>query len=206
MSLSPGQRRFGPATLLLTALTLLVAGCSSSGTGAGTATGSPSTGPSPSAPSPSTTDLTQAMGRYAVSSCAMLSDEERAAYGIAQPGRMIDLSEGPAESCYWLVSTGVQIGWIPYPSDQARDKKAKLPGARQIEIAGYGAVQTADDKSCYQNVRIGTNPDFIVAGSSGSFSTTVIRNKPDAPKEMCEIATLFSELFISKLQQLDLSD
>ncbi len=145
------------------------------------------------------------MGRYAVSSCAMLSDEERAAYGITQPGRAIDLSEGPAESCYWLVSTGIQIGWIPYPSDQARDEKANAPGARQIEVAGYDAVQTADDESCYQNVSIGSDPDFVVVGSSGSFSTLVIRNEPSAPKEVCEIATLFSELFISKLQKLDLS-
>ncbi|MDT9682873.1 DUF3558 family protein [Streptomyces sp. TRM76323] len=183
-----------PTAALLTMLVLLV-GCSSSGP--------PPPESSSPAPSPGPSDLTQALSRYALSSCALLSDEERAAYGIELPGREIDLSEGPAESCYWLVSTGVQVSWIPYPRDAARKGKANEPGARRIEVAGYSAVQTADEESCYQNVTVGSDEDFIVAGSSGSFSTVVRRTASRAPEDVCGIATAFSKLIVSKLQRLD---
>lgn len=196
MSPSPRKRCFGPAIVLLAMLVLLV-GCSTSSP--------PPSLTSPTAPSPRPTDLTQAMGRYAVSSCALLSDQERAAYGIALPGREIDLSEGPAESCYWLTSTGIQMGWIPYPRDAARKSKADEPDARRIKVAGYAAVQTADEESCYQNVTIGSDKDFIVVGSTTSFSTVISQTQPDAPEDLCGIATSFSKLIVSKLQQFDLS-
>lgn len=199
MSPSPRERRFGQATVLLATLVLL-AGCSSA------SDAPPAERSSSSSPSPSPRDLTQALGRYAVAPCALLTDEERADFGITHPGYSVDPpSEGPAESCSWLVSTGIQVSWVPYPPDDVRNGKANERGSRRVEIAGYSGFQTADEKSCYQNVTIGSDEDFIVHGSSGSYSIVISRTESDAPKGVCEIATSFSKLIISRLQTLDLS-
>jgi hypothetical protein len=199
MSPSPRERCLGPATVLLAMLVLLV-GCSS-------ASDSPPSERSSSTPSPSPRDLTQALGRYAIVPCALLTDEERADFGITHPGYSVDPpSEGPGESCYWLVSSGIQVSWVPYPPDAVRNSKANERGSRRVEIAGYAGFQTADEKSCYQNVTIGSHEDFIVDGSSGSYSIVISRTESDAPKGLCEIATSFSKLIISRLRTLDLSD
>jgi uncharacterized protein DUF3558 len=180
--------RVSPVAIVLAMLFALV-GCSSS-----TPSSSKSSSPRPS-PSPS--DLAQALSRYAMSSCALLDDQELAAYGITQPPREIDLSEGPALSCYWLVSTGIQLGWIPYPREEARKSKANEPGAEVIEVAGYSTMQTADKESCYQNIRISSDDSY------NSFSILVVRHESDAPKDPCGIATSFGKLVISKLRQYD---
>ncbi|MFI7637038.1 DUF3558 family protein [Nonomuraea sp. NPDC049400] len=169
---------------------ILLVGCSSANPS------NPRASPSVSHPNPP--DLTQPLGEYAGAPCALLDgDEDRAAYRITMPGRVIDLSEGPAESCYWLVSTGVQITWIPYPHEKTWRANADDPGARRFYIAGYPVVQTADKESCYQNVIVGSSDSVL---SSGSFSMLVRRTESDAPKDLCGIATLLSELIITKLQ------
>ncbi|GAA3730397.1 hypothetical protein HDA32_005978 [Spinactinospora alkalitolerans] len=179
-------RRFNLVAILSSMLVVL-AGCSSA---------QPSSSPSPSpsaSPSPDPTELAPGLSRYAGFPCQLLDEQELADFGIVYAPREIDLSEGPATSCYWVTSTDIQLGFIPYPSDEARKNKTGDPDARQIEIAGYSAVQTADEESCYQNIALG--PD-------DSFSTLVSRVETDAPEDTCGIATSFTELVILKLRRI----
>jgi hypothetical protein len=72
-----------------------------------------------------------------------------------------------------------------------REQNAKKPGARQLRIAGYPAVQSTDEKSCVQDITLG--PDH-------SFRSLIVRVDPDAPPDTCKVNTSFTSLFISKFQ------
>ncbi|MBQ1075436.1 DUF3558 domain-containing protein [Micromonospora sp. C31] len=191
MSANSRRARHMTSRTILIAMVVALGGCS--------ATEPEPSAPSPASPTPDPGAVVAALSRYAGAPCALLAEQELAAYGITRPGRQIHLSEGPARSCYWVTSTGVQMGFIPYPSAKARKSKAEEPTAQRREIRGYPVVQSTDEKSCYQNVDLrSTNASL----GPVTFSTLVVRQASDAPMDTCGIATAFTDVVLGKFERL----
>lgn len=177
-----GKRGVAAALLLMV---LALPGCSSSPQRSSSVSSSPT-------PSPDPAELSQSLSEYAGVPCAMLDEQQLTDFEVTVGPQELDLSEGPATACYWVVSTGIQFAFVPYPRSEAMKNLATKPASRYLTIAGYDAFQSSDKDTCYQNIPLGS-PDE-------SFTTMVSRIEPDAPKETCKIATSVSKLFLYRLK------
>ncbi|MBG0854176.1 hypothetical protein I2W78_20620 [Streptomyces spinoverrucosus] len=43
-----------------------------------------------------------------------------------------------------ILAVVAEVGWIPYPREEARKSKARQPGTREGGISGHAAVRTVD--------------------------------------------------------------
>jgi len=93
-------------------------------------------------------------------------------------------------ACYWIQSNGISLGFIPEPSTESHEGKAKEPGTSRITIDGHPVVQTDDQTGCYQ---------YVALTPSNSFSTMALRNEAKAPHNTCEINSGFTNLVIAHL-------
>lgn len=143
-----------------------------------------------------------ALSEYGAYPCALLDGPEFARFlaehdlddfEVMPPPRELGRSEGIATTCHWVVPTGIQLSWLPYPEEDARRSRANERDARHFEIAGYPAVEFGDEDSCYVDVSV---------SAADYFSTLATRTEPEGPEDTCALAASFSDLIIATLREV----
>ena len=173
---------------LLSVAAALVAGL----TGCSSEEPAPEASPSAYAPSTDPAALSGALSRFGGFPCTLLNDQDLADLGIVETLEL-DYAEGLASSCHWISATNTQLGFIPYPEDDASDNWMASPESQPVKIAGAFGTEYADEDTCYVIVNVDEDNEFAVLAD---------RLEPDAPDDMCGLAAEFAELIFAKLEQV----